>query len=78
MAAKPTIKNVKIVPGCVSCGSCHMIAPDIFEIKQVAQVKKNAPIAQNEDKIIEAALMCPVSAIEIEFIDQEEEIKKVG
>ena len=53
--------NIELEPG----------TQDIFEIKQIARVKENAPIAENEDKIIEAALMCPVSAIKIELLDQE-------
>ena len=60
------IKKVKIIPGCVSCGSCQVIAPEVFEIKKIATVKPDACIQGNEEKIIEAAEMCPVSAIEIE------------
>ncbi|MFH0898580.1 MAG: ferredoxin [bacterium] len=60
------IKKVRIIPGCISCGSCEIIAPEVFELQQTAQVRPDAQITGNEEKIIEAALMCPVQAIEVE------------
>ena len=66
MDKKIKIKNVKIIPGCVSCGSCEVIAPEVFEVKKIATIKTDACIQGNEEKILEAAEMCPVSAIEIE------------
>lgn len=60
------IKKVKIIPGCVSCGTCEAICPEVFEVKEVAQVKQDADLESYKDKIFEAAEMCPVGAIEIE------------
>src|SRR5258705_169413 len=33
------MKNVKIEPGCISCGSCQFIAPEVFEVISTSQVK---------------------------------------
>ena len=66
MSEKEKINKITIIPGCVSCGSCVSLAPEIFEMKNIATVKPNAPIEGNEEKIIEAAAMCPVEAIELE------------
>lgn len=64
------IKRVRIVPGCTSCGSCEAICPQVFEIKDIAYVKDDAPIQKNIDLIEEAAQMCPVQVIEV---DKEED-----
>ncbi len=63
------IKKVRIVPGCISCGTCEAICPKVFEVKDVAYVKDDAEIEGNEEDIREAVDMCPVSVIEI---DEEE------
>jgi len=59
------MKKVRIIPGCISCGTCAVICPDVFEVTDISYVKQDADIEKNEDKIREAADMCPVSAIEI-------------
>lgn len=63
------IKKVRIIPGCISCGTCEAICPKVFEVKDIAYVKDDAEIAGNEEEIREAVDMCPVSVIEI---DEEE------
>jgi ferredoxin len=60
------IKKVKIIPGCVSCGTCQVICPQVFVVKEVASVIQDADLEMYEDEILEAAQMCPVGAIEIE------------
>ncbi|MBI2352897.1 ferredoxin [Candidatus Dependentiae bacterium] len=57
------MKKVWIDPGCISCGACEFIAPEIFEIHHNAQVKKNINIKLYEKKIKEAAKNCPVQVI---------------
>ena len=61
-----SVKNVKIEPGCISCGSCQFIVPEVFEIIATSQVKKNADIKKYEQLIKEAAAKCPVQVIRIE------------
>lgn len=60
------IKNVKINPGCVSCGTCEVVCPNVFEVKEIVEIRKNADLRVNEEGIKEAAQTCPVGAIEIE------------
>ena len=38
------MKNVKIEPGCISCGSCQFIAPEVFEVTDTSHVKEGADI----------------------------------
>jgi ferredoxin len=61
-----TVKKVYIVPGCISCGTCEQICPDVFEVKNIAQVKDGAPLEKNTELIKEAADICPVSVIKYE------------
>ena len=63
---KPCIKKVWIDPGCITCGTCEFIAPEIFEISDICQVKKDAQVATNEEKIKDAAANCPVNVIQYE------------
>ncbi len=60
------IKNVKIVPGCISCGSCEAICPKVFEVKDIAYVKKGVDFNTVADDVREAADMCPVNVIQVE------------
>ena len=60
------MKNVKIEPGCISCGSCQFIAPDVFEVIVTSQVKSNVDLEKYKDLIQEAAAKCPVQVIRVE------------
>ncbi len=60
------MKKVSIEPGCITCGLCEFIAPEIFEVTDLSRVKKDAPIARCNDSIKEAARGCPVQVIEYE------------
>jgi ferredoxin len=60
------IKKVSITPGCISCGSCEAVCPQVFEVKDIAYVKDNADLSSNQELICEAAEMCPVSVIKVE------------
>lgn len=60
------LKNVKIEPGCISCGSCEFVAPEVFKVMVTSQVKTGIDYKQFEDKIREAAAKCPVQVIKIE------------
>lgn len=56
--------KVTIEEGCISCGACESVCPEVFEIEDVAVVKE-AAIAGNEDCVKEAAEACPVSVITV-------------
>ena len=52
--------------GCISCGLCTEICPEVFEMADdgLAKVRKE-PTAASADKAHEAAESCPVQVIEI-------------
>ena len=60
------MKKVKIIPGCISCGTCEEICPKEFEVKDISYVKEEANLEENAELIEEAADMCPVSVIKTE------------
>lgn len=60
------MKKVYIVPGCISCGTCESVCPEVFEVKAVAEVKEGADLDSHEEEIKEAAEICPVSVIKYE------------
>lgn len=60
------VKKVSIIPGCISCGTCEVICPQVFEVKSVSEVKPNAPVEQFGEECQEAADLCPVSVIKVE------------
>jgi len=60
------ISKVWIIDGCISCGLCSEICPDVFEIEDVAVVRSDANYSENEDGIKESAESCPVEVIKYE------------
>jgi len=60
------MKNVKIEPGCISCGSCEFLAPEVFKVVVTSQVQAGVDFKAFEDRIREAAAKCPVQVIKIE------------
>ncbi|MCB9492998.1 MAG: ferredoxin [Epsilonproteobacteria bacterium] len=60
------IKRVTILPGCISCGTCEEICPDVFEVKDTAHVKDDGDLEQNAELVREAADICPVQVIAVE------------
>ena len=60
------MKKVYIEPGCITCGACEFIAPEVFEVKDKSYVKPCADIKKNKDLIELAALSCPVQVIKFE------------
>jgi ferredoxin len=66
------IKNVKISPGCISCGTCEVVCPKVFHIKNVSTVISGADFVEHSDCIREAAEVCPVGVIDLELSDDVE------
>ncbi len=60
------ISKVTIEEGCISCGVCETICPEVFKVDDVAIVMKDADLNANEAKIMEAAAACPVTVIKVE------------
>ena len=60
------ITKVTINEGCISCGVCESVCPEVFEMPDTAKVKAGADFNSHEEKIREAAGSCPVSVIEVQ------------
>jgi ferredoxin len=60
------MKNVKIEPGCISCGSCEFIVPEVFQVIGTSQVTAGVDFEKFSALIREAAAKCPVQVIKIE------------
>ncbi len=61
-----SIKKVWVEDGCIACGNCEGVCPDVFEIDETSKVKPDADLEANEAKIRQAAEECPVSVIKFE------------
>ena len=55
-----------IEPGCITCGACEFIAPEVFEVTDISRVKPCADIKKNNENIKQAAQACPVNVIQYE------------
>lgn len=62
------MKKVIIEPGCITCGLCEFVAPDVFSVTDISRVKSPINYDQHEQEIKEAVQSCPVSVIKIKDI----------
>ena len=77
--------KVTIQPGCISCGTCELVAPEVFVVEVTAHVRpeclqqacvqqdgaqQKCPCEKYKEKIKQAASLCPVGVI---VIDDENE-----
>jgi len=60
------MKKVWIEDGCTACGLCEDLCPGVFEVNDLAEVKKDADLEANSDCIMESAESCPVEVIKYE------------
>ena len=58
--------NVTILDTCVGCGACAIINPEVFDIQGNKAIVNPTSIYKTEDLCIDAALSCPLNAIEID------------
>jgi ferredoxin len=70
------IKKVWIAPGCITCGRCEFIAPEVFEVTDVARVKNDANIEKHALAIDQAAKTCPVQVIKLSVDDKNGQTEK--
>ncbi|MCI1273758.1 MAG: ferredoxin [Clostridiaceae bacterium] len=56
---------IRVLKSCIGCGICSQINPEVFELyKNYATVNRDK-IEGNEESCIDAALNCPVDAIDL-------------
>ena len=60
------ILKVWIEEGCIACGLCEEICPEVFRMEDEATVIEDAVYNSYEEKIKEAAENCPVEVIKFE------------
>lgn len=60
------IKKVWIEEGCISCGLCEQICPEVFVVDDLAAVIEGVDFNEFEEGIKEAAESCPVEVIKYE------------
>jgi ferredoxin len=60
------LKKVEIIEGCIACGLCSEICPEVFVMDDLATVIPGVNYSDYEDKVIEAAESCPVEVIKYE------------
>jgi ferredoxin len=63
---KGYVKRVWNEPGCITCGMCQYLAPEVFEVTDISRVKKEVDVAAHSDAIKNAARECPVQIIKYE------------
>ena len=60
------ITKVWVEDGCIACGNCQSVAPEVFEVTDRSRVKPGADFVKNEALIKEAAEECPAQVIKYE------------
>ena len=60
------MKKLRIDPGCIACGACQFVAPDVFIVSDVSSVKSDIDLQKYESQIKEAVKCCPVGVIKYE------------
>jgi ferredoxin len=59
---------------CVGNAMCETFASNVFRLNDNRQSEAVDPAADSEEKILEAAENCPVSAITVEDVDTGEQL----
>ena len=57
------MKTVTIEPGCITCGACEFVAPQVFQVTDISHVNPDADLKKNKECIKLAAQACPVNVI---------------
>ncbi|MFA6065712.1 MAG: ferredoxin [Candidatus Babeliaceae bacterium] len=57
------MKKLWIEPGCITCGTCEYIAPEVFTVTDISHINSDADVTLHEDAIKKAIDACPVNVI---------------
>ena len=60
------IKKVWMNEGCIACGLCEGLCPEVFRMEDVAIVIEGVSYADYDEKVKDAADNCPVEVIKYE------------
>ena len=60
------ISRVWIEDGCIACGNCESVCPEVFTVSDHSEVREGVVFADFEAGIKEAAEECPVEVIKFE------------
>jgi len=63
------MKKVKVFPGCIGCGMCQALAPQVFKVTEVSHIKEGVDYKKYKHEIDQAIDSCPVHVIEYESED---------
>ena len=58
------IKDVKVIPGCISCRTCENVCPSVFKVDPKSRVITDS-YEGKESEILQAEAMCPVNVIKV-------------
>lgn len=57
--------EIKILNTCIGCGACSEIAGEVFDMYTNFATVNEYKIDENVDHCFDAAIICPVSAIQL-------------
>ena len=57
--------RVIIDPGCIGCGACEFIVPEVFAVDNISRVKNDVDLEKYETKIKEAIEKCPCRVLKL-------------
>lgn len=60
------ITRVWIEEGCIACGNCESVCPEVFTVTDHSNVREGVVAADFEAGIMQAAEECPVEVIHFE------------
>ena len=58
--------KVSVLENCVGCGACAIINSEVFEMQNNKATVNHNKIDSTEDLCLDAAITCPVNAIQID------------
>lgn len=57
-------KRPVVNPGCIGCGYCQFVCPEVFRVNEVSTVQECADYDKYRQSIEKAMQECPMHAIE--------------
>ncbi len=61
-----TEKKLYIAPGCITCGACESVCPEVFKVAGISIIKDDVDVKDHEQRIKKAIEICPVRVIKYE------------